>query len=263
MKLLKNDLCLYCFQPISPNYTWRSVFLAQLNRQICSKCENQLERIMGTTCQICHRPKTETNKQYFKDDLCNDCIRWEESSKWRGTLTKNTSIYVYNDFMAELIAKFKYRGDYALAKIFAEDIQNILRSLQYDVIVPIPLSEERLYERGFNQAEALLIEAGLQPSNILERTHTEKQSKKSREERIHLPQVFKLSQIKPTTETITSKQIQTSKNQQAAPPTNSIKNKHILLVDDIYTTGSTLRHAAYILEQAGAKSIQSLTLARG
>lgn len=263
MKLLKNDLCLYCFQPISPNYTWRSVFLAQLNRQICSKCENQLERIMGTTCQICHRPKTETNKQYFKDDLCNDCIRWEESSKWRGTLTKNTSIYVYNDFMAELIAKFKYRGDYALAKVFTEDIQNILRNLTFDIIVPIPLSEERLYERGFNQTEALLIEAGVRPAHLLERTHTEKQSKKSREERIHLQQVFKLSQMQLTTVTNESNQTETTKNQQATQPIHDIKNKHILLVDDIYTTGSTLRHAAYILKQAGAKSIQSLTLARG
>lgn len=279
MALLKNPLCLYCFQPITPNYTWQTLFLAQLNRQICSKCEQQLERITEPTCRICHRPKTETNQQFFKDDLCLDCIRWEDSAEWQGTLTKNTSIYIYNDFMAELIAKFKYRGDYALAKIFAEDLQNVLRNMTYDVIVPIPLSEERLYERGFNQAEALLKEAGIKPDHLLQRTHTEKQSKKSREERIHLPQVFTLSQAKtstntpetpqtnhaktnPTTRNPTKTQ-QENQSSQTEQPANPIKNKHILLVDDIYTTGSTLRHAAKILKQAGAKSIQSITIARG
>ncbi|MCU9600039.1 ComF family protein [Pallidibacillus thermolactis] len=250
MFLFKNPLCLYCFQPIIPNYTWKTVFLAQLNRSICSHCEKQLIKITEPTCRICHRPKNELNQQFFKGELCLDCIRWEDAPKWKGTLTKNISIYVYNDFMAELIAKFKYRGDYALAKVFAEDIRQALQILTFDLIVPIPLSEVRLYERGFNQAEALLLEAGVTPSHILKRTHTEKQSKKNRQERIHLPQVF---QIQPN-----SNQMETSQ-----PTTNVIKNKHILLVDDIYTTGSTLRHAAQVLKQAGAKSIQSLTLARG
>ena len=66
----------------------------------------------------------------------------------------------------------------------------------------------------------------------------EKQSKKSRSERIHIPQVF---QINPQVEII---------------------GKHILLIDDIYTTGSTLRHAAKLLKESGAERIQSLTLAR-
>lgn len=42
-----------------------------------------------------------------------------------------------------------------------------------------------------------------------------------------------------------------------------VKDKDILLVDDIYTTGSTLRHAATMLLEAGAKSVSSLTLIRG
>ena len=105
-------------------------------------------------------------------------------------------------------------------------------------IVPIPLSPERLQERGFNQAEALIVEAGLQSANLLKRTHSEKQSKKSRSDRIHVPQVFSLE---PTT----------------------LEGKRILLVDDIYTTGSTLRHAAKILVENGAASVSSITIARG
>jgi len=115
-----------------------------------------------------------------------------------------------------------------------------LQNFSYDLLVPIPLSDERLYERGFNQAESLALEAGAEPINLLKRVHSEKQSKKSRNERIRLPQVFQLSET--------------------APP---FQNKQILLIDDVYTTGSTLRQAAIILRQAGAKSVQSLTLARG
>jgi competence protein ComFC len=155
-------------------------------------------------------------------------------------LQKNYSLYVYNDFMADAIARFKYRGDYAIAKIFSEKLKRIFQQVEYDMLVPIPLSEERLYERGFNQAESLAKEAGAETFHLLNRIHSEKQSKKSRQERIRLPEVFHLSP--------------------SAPP---IEGKRILLIDDVYTTGSTLRHAAFILLQAGAKSVQSVTLARG
>jgi competence protein ComFC len=136
------------------------------------------------------------------------------------------------------MATFKYRGDYVLAIIFTEKIKEFLRKIQPDLIVPIPLSKERLYERGFNQAEALLNESGLTQTIPLTRIHSEKQSKKSRSERIHIPQVFEVD-----------RQIE-------------ILGKNILLIDDIYTTGSTLRHAAKLLKESGAERVQSLTLAR-
>jgi competence protein ComFC len=170
--------------------------------------------------------------------MCHDCKRWEEDKDWKGYLDSNYSIYLYNDFFKEVMATFKYRGDYVLAKIFTQKIKDLLRKIQPDLLVPIPLSQERLYERGFNQAEALLIESGLAPTMPLNRVHSEKQSKKSRHERIHIPQVFQVDH-----------QIQ-------------IKGKRILLIDDIYTTGSTLRHAAKLLKESGAERVQSLTLAR-
>jgi competence protein ComFC len=170
--------------------------------------------------------------------LCNDCVRWEQDPEWSGHLEKNVSLFQYNDFLKEVIARFKFRGDYIIAKIFAEQIKLELSQLDYDLLVPIPLSEERLYERGFNQAEALLTESGFTSTLLLTRIHSEKQSKKSRTERIHVPQVFQVSKDP------------------------GVNGKTILLVDDIYTTGSTLRHAAKLLKGAGAARIQSLTLAR-
>src|SRR5699024_2546140 len=149
-----------------------------------------------------------------------------------------------NDLMKEMIAKWKYRGDYELLNAFSKDIkatmnthlQNILKEY---VIVPIPLSEERLHERGFNQSLAIankLTDDKHRIQDILERTHGEKQSKKSRDQRIFRKNPFKLTKI---------------------------INKTVILVDDIYTTGTTLRHAASLLSQSGCPAVYSYTLIRG
>ncbi|MFY2155821.1 ComF family protein [Cytobacillus firmus] len=125
-----------------------------------------------------------------------------------------------------------------MARAFSPFIKEKLKNLNFECLVPIPLSPERLYERGFNQSAALIREAGFTPKDLLQRIHSEKQSKKSRLDRIHQNQVFE-------------------------PLNINIKNKIILLVDDIYTTGSTLYHAARVLKNGGAASVFSLTLARG
>ncbi|WP_374120909.1 ComF family protein [Neobacillus sp. PS3-12] len=194
-----------------------------------------METVSGECCRMCCRPFSQMDEQFRHGDLCNDCVRWEADSEWQGYLDQNVSLFQYNNFLKEVIARFKFRGDYVIAKAFAEQIKSELAKLEYDFLVPIPLSEERLYERGFNQAEALLTIAGYTPTPLLTRIHSEKQSKKSRNERIHVRQVFQVSE--------------------------SVSGK-ILLIDDIYTTGSTLRHAAKILKEAGAERIQSITLAR-
>jgi competence protein ComFC len=205
---------------------------------ICHTCEGKLERIEGETCRICSRPLHLLDEKFRNGDLCHDCIRWEEDPEWKSFLEKNNSLFLYNDFLKEVIAKFKFRGDYVLAKVFVVFFKKELTKMAADLLVPIPLSEQRMYERGFNQATAILIESGFAPSEILSRIHSEKQSKKSRSERIHLSQVFKVD------------------------PNHNLEGQRIVLIDDIYTTGSTLRHAAKLLKGAGAESVQSLTLAR-
>ncbi|WP_249315512.1 ComF family protein [Bacillus sp. FJAT-49711] len=181
----------------------------------------------------------ELDSKFISQQTCLDCVRWEQDPRWKGTLDKNISIYVYNHFLKDLIAQFKFRGDYELAKAFSPEISAQLKSLEYDLLVAIPLSDERLKERGFNQSEALARETGFITWDLLIRTHSEKQSKKSREERLLQQQVFDVKQPA------------------------MIPGKSILLIDDIYTTGSTLRQASKILKQAGAKQVRSLTIARG
>ncbi len=238
MKLFPQAQCVICHEIIQSKMGWKAIFSEEKELIICPTCEGEFEIIEGEQCGICSRPFQFLDERFRHGNMCHDCKRWEEDDDWKGYLDSNHSIYLYNDFFREVMATFKYRGDYVLAKIFAEKIKDFLKKIQPDLFVPIPLSNERLYERGFNQAEALLIELGLTPTKPLTRIHSEKQSKKSRSERIHIPQVFQVD-----------RQIE-------------IIGKNILLIDDIYTTGSTLRHAAKLLKESGAKGVQSLTLAR-
>ncbi|MDX8343208.1 ComF family protein [Rossellomorea sp. YZS02] len=198
----------------------------------------KLEEIVGKRCNGCSRPLDGLPSNLVKEALCLDCHRWEQDSDWKGILDHNHSFFHYNDFMKDYLARYKYRGDYALAQAFSHTIKLYLAKRKYDIIIPIPLNDERLYERGFNQSTALLEKAEVRPSNILTRSHSEKQSKKTRSERLCQEQVFQLTE-------------------------NVVKEKAILLFDDIYTTGTTLRQAAKLIKEAGAAEVSSLTLARG
>jgi competence protein ComFC len=229
--------CLNCDDELVEMITWRGLFYRE-PQFLCSACDKQLVKIDGKRCLGCSRSLDDLAPRLIKGDVCLDCHRWEENPEWKGMLDQNFSLYHYNDFLKEYLAKYKYRGDYVLAKVFSHTIKTYLTKMEYDLIIPIPLSDERLYERGFNQSTALLEEAEVRPSNILARSHSEKQSKKTRAERLRQVQVFQLVE-------------------------SDLKGKSILLFDDIYTTGTTLRQAAKLLKEAGAEEVSSLTLARG
>lgn len=231
--------CLYCGEVITPIVSWEALFSRQVEKLLCDRCEEQLVPVQVECCVRCSRPFEGLAKEFRKGDICYDCVRWEQDPDWSGILERNISLYQYNDFLKEFIGRFKFRGDYVLAKVFNASLNKVVKKLTFDLLVPVPLSEERLYERGFNQSEALIIEAGLKSTFVLKRTHTEKQSKKSRGERIHLEDIF----------IITDKV--------------DVVGKRVVIVDDIYTTGSTLVHAGKVLKQQGALSVSAITVARG
>ena len=229
--------CLYCGGELVEVMTWKGLFYRE-PQFLCNECEGKLVKIEGKRCGGCSRSLDSLASDLRRGDVCSDCQRWENASEWKGILYQNHSFYQYNDFLKEYLAKYKYRGDYVLGKAFSYMIKSYLQKTRYDFIIPIPLSNERLYERGFNQSTALLEEAEVRPSNLLTRTHSEKQSKKTRKERLRQEQVFQLAD-------------------------SNLSGKSILLFDDIYTTGTTLRQAAKRLKEAGAEEVSSLTLARG
>lgn len=196
------------------------------------ECADQLEKITGERCQYCSR-----NITVLK---CEDCKKWKSMYQGADPLTKNISVYTYNSLMKEIIAKWKYRGDYLLAEIFHDAFRiHFARSFAHikkeAVIIPIPLSKDRLFERGFNQANQLATFLTSTTPEVMERTHNEKQSKKTKLERMMTINPFRLK----------------------APV-----YRPVILIDDIYTTGRTLRHAATLLKENGCPQVYAFTLIR-
>ncbi|SEO58971.1 competence protein ComFC [Amphibacillus marinus] len=222
--------CLACQQPIIEQRSWQNILLLPAEKKMCSQCEQQLTRISQPTCSYCGRNDTLD---------CQDCQRWVT----KVVLQQNRAVYRYNPFLKEIIARFKYRGDYQLIDMFNKELKHAFHS-HYNQLkatalaVPIPLSNARLQARCFNQAEAIAQRLPLSISNLLIRTEGEKQAKKNRKARLAMANPFMLS------------------------PQPTSKDRAIVIIDDIYTTGATIHHAASTLFENGYHNVYSFTLAR-
>ncbi|HET7577931.1 MAG TPA: ComF family protein [Bacillales bacterium] len=233
--------CLWCDEKITESVSWHEVFGLSRQETLCRGCRTQLKILSEPLCRICGRSLDELDAAYRHGDICYDCVRWEEG-EWAGLLKKNRSLYTYNPFLKDVVARFKFRGDAVMVQGFEREWSALFeRDFLGHLPVPIPLSRERLYERGFNQALELARLLPVSPCEALERVANEpKQSKKTRLERLSLDRpVFRCAR------------------------SPEIQEKRIVLIDDIYTTGSTVRRAAKVLLECGAASVSSMTVARG
>lgn len=224
--------CLWCMEDRNNNLGWSDFFVLNKQNGLCETCLSGLQQLSGKRCSLCSR-MTELEQ-------CSDCEWWRNQFK-SDPLEYNYSVFQYNSFIQEIIAKWKYRGDYVLGEIFRPYvydafIEKFMTQKKNLIAIPIPLSGERITERGFNQAEMLAGFLPIKQELLLQRVDGEKQSKKSRIARISTKNPFSLEK--------------------------KVKNP-VLLVDDIYTTGTTLRHAARLLIESGCPEVYALTLIRG
>lgn len=226
-------ICLICEGHVVTPFTWKSLLLLNDDR-LCIACKHHLEKIKRPICPACGRAQS-------NDQLCQDCSWWKERPDSTTVLVKNRSVYAYNDLMKDVLSRFKFRGDTALAELFKQDAQAVFKrsfSMKEPVLIPIPLSKERQKERGFNQSVILASLIGQPILQPLMKIHQSKQSKKKKNERLDQKGMFQIKQ------------------------TDAIIQRDIILIDDIFTTGATIYDAARILKEAGAKSVSSFTLIR-
>lgn len=226
-------ICPICDGHFVPAFTWKSLLLLNDDR-LCVACKNHLVKIERPICPTCGRAQS-------SDQMCQDCDRWNERPDSTKVLVKNRSVYTYNELMKDVLARFKFRGDTALVELFKRDVQAAFKRsfcIKEPLLIPIPLSNERLKERGFNQSVIIASLIGKPILQPLVKIHQSKQSKKKKNERLDQKGLFQIKQ------------------------TDVIVQKDIILVDDIYTTGATIYDAARILKEAGAKSVSSFTLIR-
>lgn len=227
--------CLVCRQELR-----RELGLAEILRfepiypvQICYRCEAELEDINQEIhkCQYC--------QGISQQKKCGDCLVWE--THYPGDLLQHESLYRYNEPLADWFNQYKFLGDYRLKGTFSRQLANYFKKQQEWVLVPIPLSEERYQERGFNQVTEMLAAANIEYTPLLKKIiKTEPQSTKTKTERLKTPQPFCLN----------------SSNY------GTLTNTSVILVDDVYTTGRTLYHARDCLKESGIVTIKSFSLAR-
>lgn len=169
------------------------------------------------------------------EPLCSECQAWQNKY---GQFLHHRPLFHYNESMAEYMRLYKFQGIYQLRMVFQQVMQTAIKQEEYDLLVPIPVSKTTLQTRGFNQVEGFLEGVPFHQLLVTIDNHKGRQSARTRQERLTSEQPFKLSKGARVT------------------------GQRILLVDDVYTTGRTIYHAADLLWQAGCQNVKTLSLAR-
>lgn len=220
--------CVVCAEEVEPP------------QYLCVSCRTRAPRITPPFCAKCSEPFSGAITQVFR---CANCEH--------RTLHFDAAVAAYRSrgLVRKLVHAFKYGHQrhlrHPLAEWLGETMNDPrLRGRHFDLIVPVPLHPARERERGFNQA-ALLAElfarrfaTPLGP--VLERIrYTTTQTAHDRAERMeNLRDAFRLRKK------------------------TNVRELHVLLIDDVLTTGSTLSECARVLKEAGAISVYAATAAR-
>ena len=207
----------------------------------CLTCFDQICFITHPYCAVCGTP-FENQKDANLHLVCPDCVATKRITRL------NRSAVIYDDFSKKGLLAFKFHDQIHFAKIYAKWLKVAGADIfeqGVDLIIPVPLSYQRLFKRRYNQSAVLASELSKLtniPTDFLvlkKIKHTKSQSSLSEKERL-----------------------KNLKNAFAVAKADKIKDKRILLVDDIMTTGATLSECAKVLLKAGAKSVDTLTVAR-
>jgi competence protein ComFC len=192
-------------------------------------------------CVICGE-----NINSFSGLLCISC--WSEIRFIQPQALTDNAVVEYNHIVQRLIHIFKYKSPWMLCDLFINWLSLIYGDTlnAADVIIPVPIHKYKVMKRGYNQAVVLARRLAKKyhkqcPLGILIKTrHTKSQSSLNRYER--------------QTNVLDSFEINKSK-------ISSLKDKKILLIDDVITTGATLLECKNVLNNCGIKQIQTLCIA--
>lgn len=212
----------------------------KIGDHLCDNCFSLISFEVKGACAVCNRPSINFLTH-------PGCLK-------KFTIDGVFTSIAYKGIVKKLIYKFKY-------KPYLSDLRQVLIDLLYEgiiqqeefmktlektpILVPIPLHKSRLKSRGYNQAEILAI--GL--------------SKK-----LNLQVYSLLKRVKQTHSQVGLAQKERQKNVKGAFILNTKHNMHstnVLLIDDVFTTGSTLLEAANRLKRNGASKVWGIALSRG
>lgn len=219
-------------------------FIRLFYPNLCMVCHNDLAEGESVICTSClyHIPRT---KYWYDSENPVAKIFWG-----RAFIQNACSFFFFSkgSRYRKLLHHLKYNGKkevgFILGKEFGNELNRVESYKNIDFIVPVPLHPKRFKQRGYNQAEE--IAKGLHESmgipvstkTLIRSGYTETQTRKTRTERVaNVSKKFRLENPE------------------------DFKGKHVLIVDDIVTTGATLEECAATVLQAEDSKVSIVTLA--
>ena len=207
----------------------------------CSSCWSSIAAGSPSRCARCDHPFLSTAAtSHSPNHLCRSCRQHPPS------YTRAWTLYPYLPPLQDAIRLLKYGGKVSLAKPLARLMIDQLPPLDtIDLIVPVPLHVDRLREREFNQSLLLADRIGRHlgiPVSCMDLIRT-----RSSPPQTTLPRNERLKNLR---------------NAFAVPRPNIVAGKHVLVIDDVFTTGATVHHCAKTLRKAGSGDVFALTLCR-
>lgn len=225
--------------------------LNQSHFYLCNSCWDKIEFLKYPLCPRCGKPfPSKISLSRSPGHLCSEC---RETKTY---FDKAIALGPYEGTLAEAIHLFKYKGKKGLGRPLGKIMADYLNSnnsifhaetveVSSLTILPVPLHPRRLREREFNQSLLLAKEIGRTlgipfiPDNLRRIRWTKPQIELKGEERLtNVKGAFGLKEP------------------------GEIEGKSFLLIDDVYTTGATVRECSKVLKKAGAEKVYVFTLAR-
>ena len=211
----------------------------------CKPCWETISLITPPRCPRCGKPYTSNTVLHHAPNFtCGEC---RKSSPF---FDRAFAAAYYEGVLKEAIHQFKFQRKTGLGKHLAQwfisQLTDAVDISSYQIILPVPLHKSRQKQRGYNQSAILAkylaqhYQRHLLLNNLLRIRHTDAQSllqgRQKRQENV--------------------------KNAFRVKFPASIHNQHLILVDDVFTTGATVNECAKVLKQAGARTVLVLTLSR-
>ena len=207
---------------------------------MCDTCNRLFHWANGKTCEKCGKIVQDN----YMHDICIDCREVEHCFE------KGYTCVQYGLNERELLLSFKYGGQTFIGEKIAQVMADRLaiEQLEIDLIVPVPMHKSKQKKRGYNQAE--IIASSL--SKKLSLPYSGKLL-------VRMENTLAMSGLSAFERRVNIENVFSMTNRAA----QKIDGKRILLVDDIYTTGSTASACSRMLMEKGAREVRVITFAAG